>query len=176
MRSIRAQLQKIWRVVSLIWRVWRLLRGSGFTPIEITLGIFFNVSIVVVVTVGLSVAVTNQIEGGRQGPPGSSGVPGATGGPGPTGVPGATGAPVSTKYEIFTESMQIAPDVPGTLEVRCPPGANVTGGGGRVTGVNPELSSSRPTANRDGWSVSASIDSGGIFEQLEVWVVCATSQ
>lgn len=277
MRRAKRHLQRIWRVVSLLWRIWKLLKGDGFTPIETKVGIFINVTVVVAVSVGLTLAVTNLVDAGRQGaagpvgqqgttgeiglrgeqgpagergqkgepgdrgPSGPTGERGSTGQSGPTGALGPVGEPgpggesgqtggrgptgqrgsigprglagptgelgpigkqgptgelgpigkqgptgelgptTSITYVIKSDSKSIARASTDTLEVRCTEGA-ATGGGGEVKGVNPEISSSKPTGSPgspDGWSVTASVDQGGILDpdpELEVWVICASIQ
>ncbi len=92
---------------------------------------------------------------GADGPPGPAGAPGAKGDPGPPGTPGTPGPPGISGYNIQFINLVPMTQREQTLEIDCPQGNTVLGGGQASNTKDVSFISTGPTGDQAGWTVDA---------------------
>ena len=119
----------------------------------------------------------NPIAWNKQGPQGDKGEPGAPGpkgDTGPQGPAGAAGPSGVSGYASVSRMVQVAPLSTRGLEVVCPPGKRVLGGGFWAEGL--DIYDNAPGASEgtvlDEWSVRA-YNGSAVDRELWVHAICA---
>jgi hypothetical protein len=109
---------------------------------------------------------------GPQGATGPAGTPGLQGAPGPQGQPGTPGPTGIAGYEIINTHETLPLNGSIEVNVTCPTGKRVIGGGYVAPTVLDTASSSRPEGDK-GWRVE--FKSNGGNGDASVYAICATA-
>ena len=110
---------------------------------------------------------------GPLGPQGDPGPPGPLGPQGDAGPTGPSGPPGVSALQIVSTSAPTGNFAP--LEVICPAGKKVLGGGAEALGSDARLIRTSPNGNGTGWIAVGNYPyAGGL--SLRVWAICANVQ